>query len=283
MHNDESKRWLERWRLVPDGPLLITHTSHLLPVIRVTNGSKAMLKITYDESEQLGNALMVWWEANGAARVFAHENEAILLERATGPASLSLMSRTGQDDAACHILCRVANKLHASPKYPLSALTPLRQWFSPLDVAAQRYGGILAYSAKVAEELLSTPLDLVSLHGDLHHGNVLDFAESGWLAIDPKGLSGERGFDFANIFTNPDLGDPAYQVARVLSIFKQRLEIITALSGIHRERLLMWIIAWCGLSAAWSLEINNCVSVQLDVAKLAIAELSNYPKRLLKE
>jgi aminoglycoside/hydroxyurea antibiotic resistance kinase len=41
------------------------------------------------------------------------------------------------------------------------------------------------------------------LHGDLHHGNVLDFGLRGWLAIDPKGLLGERGFDFANIFTNP--------------------------------------------------------------------------------
>jgi streptomycin 6-kinase len=30
---------------------------------------------------------------------------------------------------------------------------------------------------------------------------VLDFETSGWLAIDPKGLIGERGFDFANIFT----------------------------------------------------------------------------------
>jgi streptomycin 6-kinase len=26
----------------------------------------------------------------------------------------------------------------------------------------------------------------------------------GWLAIDPKGLCGERGFDFVNIFCNPD-------------------------------------------------------------------------------
>ncbi|RNT19722.1 APH(6) family putative aminoglycoside O-phosphotransferase [Klebsiella aerogenes] len=273
MDNYESEPLLKRWKLVPDGTRLITHTSHLLPVIRVIDGSKAMLKITYDESEQLGNALMVWWDGYGAARVIAHENEAILLERATGPASLSIMSTTGLDSDACHALCMVANQLHASQKSPLSELTPLRQWFSPLKVTAQRYGGIFAYSAKIAEELLSTPHDLVSLHGDLHHGNVLDFGESGWLAIDPKGLSGERGFDFANIFTNPDLGDPAYQVARIPSIFKQRLEIVTDLSGMHRERLLKWIIAWCGLSATWSLEINLCVSVQLDVAKLAIAEL----------
>jgi streptomycin 6-kinase len=47
-----------------------------------------------------------------------------------------------------------------------------------------------------------------ALHGDLHHENVLDFGERRWLAIDPHGLHGERFFDFANIFTNPDLMIP---------------------------------------------------------------------------
>jgi streptomycin 6-kinase len=51
--------------------------------------------------------------------------------------------------------------------------------------------------------LLAEPREVGVLHGDLHHGNVLDFGVRGWLAIDPKGLLGERGFDFANIFTNP--------------------------------------------------------------------------------
>lgn len=270
------KPWLSRWNLIPDGTPFITHTSQLYPVKTAAHGIKAMLKVTDDLDEQAGNALMTWWEGNGAAQVIAHENEAILLSRATGSASLSAMSREAQDDVACRILCITANRLHASPKRPFPQLTSLHEWFYPLKPAALKYGGILTRCAEISEELLSSPRDLVALHGDLHHGNVLDFESSGWLAIDPKGLIGERGFDFANIFTNPDLGEPASQVARVPSIFKQRLEIITELSGIHRERLLMWIIAWCGLSAAWSLEINNCVSVQLDVAKLAIAELEQF-------
>jgi streptomycin 6-kinase len=33
--------------------------------------------------------------------------------------------------------------------------------------------------------------------------DVPDFGARGWLAIDPKGLYGERGFDYANIFCNP--------------------------------------------------------------------------------
>lgn len=46
---------------------------------------------------------------------------------------------------------------------------------------------------------------VAALHGNLHHDNALNFRARGWLALDPKQLVGERGVDFANIFTNPDL------------------------------------------------------------------------------
>ncbi|PHM38410.1 streptomycin-resistance protein [Xenorhabdus mauleonii] len=232
-----------------------------------------MLKITGDADEQAGNALMAWWEGNGAAHTIAHENEAILLARATGSASLSTMSREGQDAEACRIMCLTANLLHTARERPLPQLTPLHEWFYPLKPAARKYGDILTRSAEISEELLSTSHDVVALHGDLHHENVLDFGASGWLAIDPKGLKGERGFDFANIFTNPDLVNPLPRVATVPDIFKQRLKIVTEIAGLDRVRLLKWIIAWCGLSTTWSLESNETVTIALEVAKLAIAEL----------
>lgn len=266
------KPWLNRWNLTPDGAPFITHTSQLLPVKTATQGIKAMLKVTDDADEQAGNALMAWWEGNGAAQVIAHENEAILLSRATGSASLSAMSREDQDDVACRILCITANRLHTSPKKTLPQLTPLHEWFYPLKSAALKYGGILTRCAEISEELLSSPRDVVVLHGDLHHGNVLDF-ETSWLAIDPKGLLGERGFDFANIFTNPDLSHPVPCVATVPEIFKQRLSIVTETANLDRERLLKWIIAWCGLSTTWSLESNDTVSTTIKVAEMAITEL----------
>ena len=274
MDTDTLSFWLNRWLLIPDGEKFITHTSTLLPVKTATQGIKAMLKVTDDADEQTGNSLMAWWEGNGAAQVLAYEKEAILLARATGTAALSMMSRNGQDNEACHILCATANRLHRKSDKPLPNLTPLHRWFSSLKPAALAHGGILAQCAEISQELLSSAQDVVVLHGDLHHDNVLDFASSGWLAIDPKGLQGERGFDFANIFTNPDLGNPEHYVARVPGIFKQRLEIVTEMSGINRERLLQWIIAWCGLSAIWSLECNDRISVQVEIAELAIAELS---------
>lgn len=129
--------------------------------------------------------------------------------------------------------------------------------------------------AELAKSLFSSPREVVVLHGDLHHNNVLDFGVSGWLAIDPKGLIGERGFDYANIFTNPDLADTTTSVAIEPETFVQRVDVVSEVAELERERLLMWIAAWCGLSSAWFLEEGDNAAITLRVAELAIAELEH--------
>jgi len=267
--------WLNRWGLTPDGEPFETHTSQLLPVVVVKDGQKAILKITDDDSERIGCELMVWWNGNGAAKVLAHAAGTILLERATGKGSLADMSWTGNDAQACRIICHAASRLHLSRNASTPVLTPLHHWFRDLAPAAKKHGGILTRCAAVANVLLSSPHDAVVLHGDLHHGNILDFGTRGWLAIDPKGLVGERGFDYANIFTNPDLAEPTRPVAIEPEIFMQRVNIVSEVARIERQRLLMWIVAWCGLSSVWFLQEGDSATVPLRIAELAMAELAS--------
>ncbi|MEB2437597.1 aminoglycoside phosphotransferase family protein [Citrobacter braakii] len=273
MENSLFNTWLSRWGLTPDGQPLETHTSQLLPVV-TKDGQKAILKLTDDDSERNGCELMVWWNGNGAAKVLAHAAGAILLERATGAGSLADMSWSGNDAQACRIICHAASRLHLPRNASTPALTPLLYWFRCLAPAAKKHGGILTHCAEVANVLLSSPQNEVVLHGDLHHGNILDFGTKGWLAIDPKGLVGERGFDYANIFTNPDLADPTKPVAIEPEIFAQRVNIVSEIAKIERQRLLMWIIAWCGLSSAWFLQEGDCATIPLRIAELASAELA---------
>ncbi|EHG7888649.1 aminoglycoside phosphotransferase family protein [Citrobacter sp.] len=273
MENSLFNTWLSRWGLTPDGQPLETHTSQLLPVV-TKYGQKAILKLTDDDSERNGCELMVWWNGNGAAKVLAHAAGAILLERATGAGSLADMSWSGNDAQACRIICHAASRLHLPRNASTPALTPLLYWFRDLALAAKKHGGILTHCAEVANVLLSSPQNEVVLHGDLHHGNILDFGTKGWLAIDPKGLVGERGFDYANIFTNPDLADPTKPVAIEPEIFAQRVNIVSEIARIERQRLLMWIIAWCGLSSAWFLQEGDCATIPLRIAELASAELA---------
>lgn len=280
MENRLFNTWLNRWGLTPDGEPVETHTSQLLPVVVIRDGQKAILKITDDDSERIGCELMVWWNGNGAAKVLAYAAGAILLERATGTGSLADMSWTGNDAQACRIICHAASRLHFSRNASTPALTPLHHWFSDLAPVAKKHGGILTRCAAVANALLSSPRDEVVLHGDLHHGNILDFGTRGWLAIDPKGLLGERGFDYANIFTNPDLAEPTRPVAIEPEKFTQRVNIVSEIARIERQRLLMWIVAWCGLSSVWFLQEGDSATVPLRIAELAMAELASGDNQL---
>lgn len=264
--------FLTRWNLVLDGEMIVTQAARLLPVLR--DGMPAMLKLSHAADERLGGVLMEWWGGDGAARVLARDGDALLMERATGSGSLEEMARSGRDDEACRILCAAAARLHAPRSEPRPKLTPLREWFRDLWPVAARHGGILARSAEMARYLLAEPREVVVLHGDLHHGNVLDFGARGWLAIDPKHLVGERGFDFANIFTNPDLADPSRPVATQPGRFARRLDVVAEASGVQRRRLLSWILAWTGLSAAWFLSDDDPLAqIDLQIAALAAAEL----------
>jgi streptomycin 6-kinase len=84
---------ISRWELTPDGTAIQTHCSRLLPVRH--RGRPAMLKIAFEAEEKAGHVLMRWWDGQGAARVLAHDDQALLLERAEGSRSLGAMARSG--------------------------------------------------------------------------------------------------------------------------------------------------------------------------------------------
>jgi streptomycin 6-kinase len=264
------QQWLDRWRLTPDGEAFTTEYtgSWLLPVRR--DGSAAILKISSSPEELAGGALMEWWAGQGAAQVLAREGEALLLERAMGARSLVAMSKGGDDDAATQIICEAVEILHTPrDQAPPSTLVPLGVWFKELGPMARAHGGVLATAHKVAQELLAEPRDIVPLHGDVHHANILDFGPRGWLAIDPKCVIGERGYDYANPFCNPDTAT-ALQPGRL----QRYLTLVSERAGIDRRRLLMWILAYSGLSAAWILADGDAARFDLSIAELAASELA---------
>jgi streptomycin 6-kinase len=256
--------YLKRWALVPDGKPIFTQSSQLLPVR--WNNIPAMLKLALNEEEAQGNRRMAWWDGQGAARVFAQEGHAILIERATGEKSLADMVHSGRDEEACHIICAAIVELHRPRNKPPPRLVPLEAWFSELSAAAA--DGILRLAATTAQDLLKEPRDVTVLHGDIHHGNILDFGERGWLAIDPKGVTGERYFDYANLFCNP-----SYEVAADAALLQQRIDSVSKAARLESTRLLRWVLAWAALSAVWSIEDGGSPTTALAVAELAAAEL----------
>jgi streptomycin 6-kinase len=224
-----------------------------------------MLKIALIEEERIGGQLMKWWNGQGAAKVFLQDENAILMERAIGSRSLKEMASSNQDDEASAIICSVVSKLHSvSHKTSPEKMVPLSRWFKSLEMIAEKEKNLLKKSWLTAQHLLRKPREITVLHGDIHHQNILDFGTQGWLAIDPKGLLGERYFDYANIFCNPD-EETATKPGRL----EKQAHLISELAKLDYQRLLQWILAYAGLSAAWHLEEGTNANLALEVAELS--------------
>jgi streptomycin 6-kinase len=261
--------WLDRWDLTPDGEPFTTRyaRNHLLPVRQ--GDALAMLKIAVSKDEIDGGALMAWWAGEGAARVLAREDHALLLERLPAKRSLSAMARNGQDDEATRILCHVAEALHAPrAQPPPRTLYPLDVWLRALAPAAATHGGILTASLEAATALLADPREVAVLHGDLHHENVLDGGERGWLVIDPKGVLGERTYEFATTIINPD-AETAFRPGRIA----RQAGVVAEAAQVEPHRLMRWLLAHAGASAAWCMQDGFDPADALALAEIARAEL----------
>jgi streptomycin 6-kinase len=269
--------WIARWSLVPDGPAFESQLhSQLLPVL--SKGAPAILKIADGKAARRAADMMAWYEGDGAARVLAADGPVLLLERLDGARDLAWMACNGQDREAAQIICEVVARLHRPRAAPPPRLVPLSEWLRPVEATARTHGGVLTKAAAAAAALLGEPRESVPLHGDIHHRNILDGGERGWLAIDPWALSGERGFDYANFFQNPDIDsghDPGSPVATAPGALARRLKLVSDASAIEPKRLLQWILAYMGLSAGWTLGAGGRPTVSLTIAEIAAAALES--------
>jgi streptomycin 6-kinase len=103
---------------------------------------------------------------------------------------------------------------------------------------------LLDRAVAITEGLLSTTNAPVVLHGDLHHSNVLRAERAPWLAIDPKGLVGDRGFEVAAFVRNPS--------PQSLPVLQRRLTLIAGAPELDPQRTRDWCFAEAMLNAAWS-------------------------------
>ena len=224
-----------------------------------------MLKVLKPNSdEQAGADMLRYFGGVGAVRLIEGDRDAWLMERAGDEVSLTTMAVSGDDDRAAAILAGCVAQLHAPRDVAVPAgLTRLDAWFQSLFARGAELP-ILARCAIVARRLLPTEREIIVLHGDLHHDNVLHGAR-GWLAIDPKGLVGERTYEAANLLCNPQPhGDIVHRPERMLRIATVYAEPL----GLDVQRVLGFALAHAGLSAAWALEDGKDASYRLKCAEV---------------
>lgn len=97
------------------------------------------------------------------------------------------------------------------------------------------------------QELLLSQGEPVLLHGDLHHYNLLQHQDT-WVAIDPKGVVGEREFEIGAFLRNPVcvVEDPMETKA-----IARNLDQVIELTGFDRQKVLSWSIIQAVLCVCW--------------------------------
>ncbi len=251
----------DRWDLQigPHVPGIIWN--YVAPARRA-DGSHCMLKLSrhVDETRNEIAALRLW-DGAGAARLLAAEPDqgALLLERLQ-PGTMLTAAAAVDEEAATRIAAGVLRTLWR-PATAVDGLRPLVSWLAAYDrnreALARGAGSFPAALFRRADalrrDLLASTLEQIVLHGDLHHFNVLLHRPPGakqdsWLAIDPKGLAGDRCFDVCQFFRNPmPRGVPVAVNGRRLDIFCAELEL-------ERERVKDWCLVHAVLDACWDFE-----------------------------
>lgn len=255
---------LSRLHLSGPRPLAQTATSRLWTVTR-PDGQIAVLKLLHpcQPAEARGAAYLQSLAGQGAVLVHALDGPAILMEHCPGP-SLGDLARSGRDEKATDILCDVIRTLHSVRPDP-TGLEPLSHRFAPLTSTS--LDGDLGEAARLARARLADPVPPVALHGDLHHDNILS-GSRGWLAIDPKGVSGDPVYELANAFRNPEgLGERLFEPARLLRMAAQFSRCL----GHEPDRILSWAATHCALSTRWSLEDGRDMADDLRLLPLLLA------------
>jgi streptomycin 6-kinase len=288
VHGERGREWLDkfpalisecrsRWSLDIDRPF--ANLSHNLVLLAtMPDGQKVVLKLGVPGSESTTEAnTLDLFAGVGAVRLLAHDEPRgiLLLERVVpGTPVYKLHSEEEATRTAATLMRQLWRSPPANHTFPSLVI-----WFQAFARLRNKFGGGSGpFPAKVIDKAERTFASLnassdrsLILHGDLHHANILFSEDRGWLAIDPKGVCGDPGYEVGSFMLNR-LPANASESATI-EVFAQRLSIFSAELGVDRQRLAQWSLCHCVLSALWDLEDSSdwrpTIGVALMLEKLA--------------
>lgn len=269
----EGDRWLAnlaalldeysvRWQLELLPPPWELSYNYVVPARR-TDGSNAVLKLGVPNEERTSEtaALRVYAGRGCAALLEADaEHGAILLEQLEPGDTLAPMAEEN-DARATSIAAAVMRELWqpVPDSHEFISVAKWGQGFQRLHAAFEDgYGPFPAYLVDAAErlfaDLVASMAEAVVLHGDLHHYNILRAQRQPWLAIDPKGVTGEAVYEVGALLRNPY----PYAVSwpNLKQVQGRRVDQLADELGFDRQRIVGWAIAQAVLAGWWTYEDN---------------------------
>lgn len=274
VHGERGQAWLAHlpalvaqleaeWHIRVQPPFSKLSYNYAAPAQRAS-GEPVVLKLGVPNKELTSEVqALELYNGDGIARLYEHDAErgALLLEWLQPG---RMLSELDDDDQATEILASLMRRLWR-PLPEGHSLPSVASWAQGLGRLRATFGGgtgpfpeaLVARAEDTFAELLATAGTPMLLHGDLHHLNVLSAGREPWLAIDPKGLAGDPGYDVAAMLHNPSrtLRDST----NLGALLARRIAIIGDVTGQPRRRLAMWAFAQAVLSAWWTYEDHGHV------------------------
>ena len=250
----------KRWSLKTEKPFRNLSYNYVAPCFR-DDGGEAVLKIALPlNNPEIFNEAKFLQLANGAGAVKLLESDesrrAILLEKLTPGENLKEVCRR-KEAKAVEIAIPIMLRLVQEPP-PNFAFLSLNEWFNDFFGKAANTKFPLEYQKKAREfyeQLSSNSKRKFLLHGDLHHENILSAGREAFLAIDPKGIVGDVGYEIA-VFLNNHLCWLASE-----KNLREKLNVavgrFSAAFDIKPLDLRKWAYAQIALSAWWTFEDNG--------------------------
>jgi streptomycin 6-kinase len=267
-----AERYLEEWGLRLDGASMHGIVSLVLPVVRA-DGTPAALKLqpVTDENATEPVGLRAW-DGDGSVLLLEHDPETgtMLLERLDGARTLSALP---DDMEAMEILAGLLARLvaHPAPEGLRRLGDIARRMLDEVPAALPRLAreddrAWLRRCAAAVAELAGEPGDRL-LHWDLHYDNVLAGEREPWLAIDPKPLAGDPGFDLLPALDNR--WDDVVAGGDVRRAVLRRFDLLVEALGLDPARAAGWTLGRVLQNALWTIQDGGD---RLDGIQLAIAE-----------
>lgn len=253
MRNPEERliEQVARWGVLVDE---VRETPTSLIAFGRRDTSPVVLKLVKAPGDEWASGEVVHaFAGRGMARLLEHERGALLLERISPGHSLVELSRT-DDVAAAGILASVLETM--APDAPPPHCPTVGDWGRGFDrylaMGDTRIPQPLVVRAReVFAALCETQRVPRLLHGDLQHYNILFDEHRGWLAIDPKGIVGEREYELGAFLRNP--GDQP-KLFLDPAVIQRRIGQLSSAWPCDPTRVLQWAFAQAVLSAIWTVE-----------------------------
>ncbi|MFJ7768871.1 aminoglycoside phosphotransferase family protein [Streptomyces sp. NPDC097107] len=255
---------LDRWELRLDGPSMHGWAALVLPVVR-PDGTPAVLKLQILDEETEGEPVALrLWDGDGTVRLLDHDpaTGTMLLERLDASRALSHVEDSRE---AVLVIARLLAHLTATPAPPgvrrlgdiARGMLERTPWALEriADPADRR---LVADCAAAVREVADEPGDRL-LHWDLHYDNVLAADRGPWLAIDPKPLAGDPGFDLLPALDNRyDPGETRW-----------RFDAMTDVLQLDPERARAWSLGRVLQNSLWNVEDGDPLEPeQLEIGRL---------------